>query len=69
MKLKIKSVEWAILFAVLTGVSAGCFVGDSRVMQAITVGLVTGFIVMSWEMVALHREVRKLRETLSKRNV
>jgi hypothetical protein len=69
MKPKIKPAEWAILCAVPTGVCAGYFVSDNRVLQAITIGLVTGFIVMSWEMVALHREVQKLRETISKSKV
>ena len=69
MKRKMKPVEWAILFAVPTGVCAGYFVGENRVLQAITVGLVSGFIVLVWQMVALHREVQKLREPSSKSKV
>ena len=66
MKLKIKPVEWVILSAIPAGICVGSFVGENRVLQAITGGLVCGFIVLAWEMVALHREVQKLRESNSK---
>jgi len=69
MKIKIKPVEWAILFAVPTGICVGSFVGENRVLQAIVGGLVCGFIVLAWEMVALHREVQRLCKSSSKSKV
>jgi hypothetical protein len=69
MKLKMKPFEWAILVAVPTGICAACFVGENRAAQVLMGGLVSGFIVLSWEVSALQREVQRLRQSDPKRNV